>query len=49
MAAPESHPLEHIVTIRHLLEHYVESFAFNKELVQSVKYALTETPRLVRW
>ena len=35
MAAPETHPLEHIVTIRRLLEHYEEGFAFIKELIQN--------------
>ncbi|MCX6855348.1 MAG: hypothetical protein NTV80_10640, partial [Verrucomicrobia bacterium] len=43
MAAPETHPLEHIVTIRRLLEHYEQGFAFIKELVQNADDALKES------
>lgn len=48
MAAPETHPLEHIVTIRRLLEHYEEGFAFIKELVQNADDALKDSPEAGR-
>lgn len=44
MAAPETHPREHIETIKRLLEHYEEGFAFIKELVQNADDALKDSP-----
>lgn len=39
MSAPETHPIEHITTIRRLLEHYEAGFAFVKELIQNAEDA----------
>lgn len=43
MAAPETHPREHVETIKRLLEHYEEGFAFIKELVQNADDALKDS------
>lgn len=45
MAAPETHPREHVETIKRLLEHYEEGFAFIKELVQNADDALKDSPK----